>query len=98
MDGLAISPMLVFLVLGRLAHSAQRQPPVTGAQALVGQLARVRTSMTPSEPGLVDIRGEIWRAVSSVALPAGQPVRVLRVDGLTLTVEPTDLTSPKGAH
>jgi membrane protein implicated in regulation of membrane protease activity len=51
--------------------------------------------MTPSEPGLVDMRGEIWRAVSSVALPAGQPVRVLRVDGLTLTVEPADLTSPK---
>jgi membrane protein implicated in regulation of membrane protease activity len=35
--------------------------------------------------------------VSPVALPAGQPVRVLRVDGLTLTVEPADLTLPKGA-
>ena len=93
----AIGFAAVFLFLGRLALSAQRQPPVTGAQALVGQLARVRTSMTPSEPGLVDMRGEIWRAVSSVALPAGQPVRVLRVDGLTLTVEPADLTSPKGA-
>jgi len=66
-------------------------------QALVGQIARVRAEMEPSQPGLVDMRGEIWRAVSSVALATGQPVRVLRVDGLTLTVEPADLTSPKGA-
>jgi membrane protein implicated in regulation of membrane protease activity len=53
--------------------------------------------VAPHEPGLVDLRGEIWRAVSAVALPAGQTVRVMRVDGLTLTVEPADLTSPKGA-
>jgi len=66
-------------------------------QTLVGQIARVRAPTAPGEPGFVDIRGEIWRAVSSVALPAGTPVRVLRVDGLTLTVEPADLTSPKGA-
>jgi membrane-bound serine protease (ClpP class) len=87
----------VFLFLGRLAVRAQMRPAVTGAHALVGHLARVRTPLAPSEPGLVDVRGEIWRAVSTVALPAGQPVRVMRVDGLTLTVERADLTSPKGA-
>jgi membrane-bound serine protease (ClpP class) len=93
----AIGFALVFLFLGRLALSAQLQPPVTGAHALVGQLARARTPLVPSEPGLVDMRGEIWRAVSLVPLPPGHPVRVLRVDGLTLTVEPADLTDPKGA-
>ena len=93
----AIGFAAVFLFLGRLALTAQMRPAVTGVQALVGQIARVRAHMAPSEPGLVDIRGEIWRAVSAVAVPAGRPVRVLRVDGLTLTVEPADLTSPKGA-
>jgi membrane-bound serine protease (ClpP class) len=88
----------VFLLLGRLALRAQRLPPVSGAEAMIGQLARVRTPLVPNQPGLVDIRGEIWRAVSAVAVPAGDPVRVMRVDGLTLTVEPADLTSPKGAH
>ena len=88
---------LVFLFLGRLALRAQRSPPVTGAEALVGQLARVRTPLLPSEPGLVDLRGEIWRAISLVPLPPGHPVRVARVDGLTLTVEPADLAPPKGA-
>ena len=93
----AIGFAVVFLFLGRLALRAHRQPPVTGAQALVGHLARVRTPLLPNEPGLVDLRGEIWRAISLVPLPPGHPVRVSRVDGLTLTVEPADLTAPKGA-
>ena len=57
---------VVFLFLGRLALRAQMRPAVTGAQTLVGQLARVRTPLLPREPGLVDMRGEIWRAVSPV--------------------------------
>jgi membrane-bound serine protease (ClpP class) len=93
----AIGFAVVFLFLGRLALRAQQQLPVTGAQALVGHMARVRTPLLPSEPGLVDVRGEIWRAVSLVPLPPGHPVRVSRVDGLTLTVEPADLIAPKGA-
>src|SRR5688572_13250895 len=88
----AVGFAVVFLFLGRLALTAQRRPPVTGAQALVGQLARVRTPLLPSEPGLVDMRGEIWRAISIVPLQPGHSVRVARVDGLTLTVEPADLT------
>jgi membrane-bound serine protease (ClpP class) len=93
----AIGFVVVFLFLGRLALRAQRRPPVTGAQSLVGQLARVRTPLLAGEPGLVDLRGEIWRAVSPVPLPPGHPVRVARVDGLTLTVEPTELATSKGA-
>jgi membrane-bound serine protease (ClpP class) len=93
----AIGFVAIFLFLGRLALRAQRRPPVTGAQALVGQLARVRTPLLPDEPGFVDLRGEIWRAVSLVPLPPGHPVRVTRIDGLTLTVEPAELTTSKGA-
>jgi membrane-bound serine protease (ClpP class) len=93
----AIGFAAVFLFLGRLAVRAQMRPSVTGPQTLVGQLARVRTPLLPGEPGMVDMRGEIWRAISQVPLPPGHPVRVSRVDGLTLTVEPTDLIAPKGA-
>ena len=93
----AVGFAVVFLFLGRLALRAQQQPSVTGSQALVGHLARVRTPLLANEPGLVDVRGEIWRAISLVPLPPGHPVRVSRVDGLTLTVEPADLTVPKGA-
>ena len=94
----AIGFAVVFLFLGRLAVRAQMRPPVTGAQALVGQIARVRTPLLPRERGLVDFRGEIWRAISPVPLPPGHPVRVSGIDGLTLMVEPADLAAPKGAE
>jgi membrane-bound serine protease (ClpP class) len=93
----AIGTAALFLFLGRLAMRAHLQSPVTGAEALVGQLARVRTPLLPGEPGMVDLRGEIWRAVSQIPMPPGHPVRVSRVDGLTLTVEPTELPPSKGA-
>jgi membrane-bound serine protease (ClpP class) len=80
----------LFLFLGRLALRAQRAPAVTGVEGMVGQSGRVRTPLAPGEPGQIDVRGEIWRAISPVPLPPGHPVRVTRVEGLTLTVEPMD--------
>ena len=49
----AVGFAVIFLFLGRLALRAQMRPPVTGAQALVGQLARVRTPLLPerARPG-----------------------------------------------
>ena len=38
--------------------------------------------------GKVSIHGEIWNALSDIALNKGQQVRVTDVDGLTLRVEP----------
>ena len=73
------------------------RPPVTGAQALIGQVGRVRTPLVPNEPGLVDLRGEIWRAVSQGRCHPVIRFASSRVDGLTLTVEPADLIAPKGA-
>jgi membrane-bound serine protease (ClpP class) len=93
---IAVGFAVIFLVVGRLALNAQRQPRATGVQTLVGQSARARTALEPNEPGQVDLRGEIWRAVSAVPLQLGHPVRVVRVDGLTLTVEPAAQPQAKG--
>ena len=80
----------LFLFLGRLALKALRQPPATGAEALVGRTARTRTAIGPDVPGQVNLHGEIWSAVSGAPIPPDRAVRVLAVDGLTLTVEPAD--------
>ncbi len=40
--------------------------------------------------GLVRVHGELWRATSAMPIAAGTHVRVLRVDGLTLRVEPLE--------
>ncbi len=87
----------VFLVLGRLALQAQRLPPATGAHTLIGQQSRTRTPVTPDAPGQVEVRGEIWRAVSRVPLSSGHLARIIGVNGLTLMVEPVDPSSDEGA-
>ena len=78
------------LGLGRLALQAQRRPPQTGVDTMIGEHGRTRTPLAADTPGQIDAHGEIWRAVSRTPLPAGAPVRVVAVDGLTLLVEPAD--------
>jgi membrane protein implicated in regulation of membrane protease activity len=45
------------------------------------------TALEPALPGRVAIRGEIWQATSGDTIGEGARVRVIRIDGLTLTVE-----------
>ena len=85
---MALAVAAIVLFLGRLALGAQRQPPSTGVDALIGQHGRTRSPIGPEMPGHIDVRGEIWRAVSAAAVAAGEPVRVTAINGLTLTVEP----------
>jgi membrane-bound serine protease (ClpP class) len=86
------------LVLGRLALQAQRRPPATGAQTMLGAIGRTRTAVAPQRPGQVDVRGEIWRAVSREPLAAGVPVRITAIDGLTLEVESVTDSPSAGEH
>jgi membrane-bound serine protease (ClpP class) len=83
-----LAVVLVSLFLGRLAFAAQRQPPATGAAAMVGREGLARTVLEPGVPGQIDIHGEIWRAVSRQRADPKQRVRILEVQGLTLLVEP----------
>ena len=76
------------LGLGRLALQAQRRPTQTGAEGMIGAVGRSRTSLAPDTAGQVDVHGEIWQAISSASLPAGTPVRIVAMRGLTVVVEP----------
>jgi membrane-bound serine protease (ClpP class) len=78
--GLAIAAM------GWLASRSVRRPVVTGVQTMVGETAEVIESF--SGKGRIRYGGEIWNALSASAVRAGQLVRITRVDGLTVWVEP----------
>ncbi|MGE0593694.1 MAG: nodulation protein NfeD [Vicinamibacterales bacterium] len=93
---LVLGVAAVFLFLGRLALASQRAPAATGAEGLRGARGRARAALTPEQEGLVDLHGEIWRAISRAPVDPGQPVRVTAVHGLTLTVEPA--VESTGAH
>jgi membrane-bound serine protease (ClpP class) len=86
----ALALAAIIFLLGRLALSAQRQPAVTGVEGMVGLEGRAREALAPDAAGHVDVRGEIWRAVSGAPISAGEPVRVVAVEGLTVMVEPLE--------
>jgi membrane-bound serine protease (ClpP class) len=95
--GVAIGATLPFAIfsvlLMRLVLGSRLWIPQTGIEELVREIGEVREPITAGGAGgngLVFVHGELWRAVSHAAIPSGARVRVLRVDGLTLVVEPVD--------
>src|SRR5580658_3131611 len=69
-----------------LATRAMRHPVVTGAQAMIGDSAEVLADF--SGRGRVRYGGELWNARSSSALREGEQARIVKVEGLTLWVDP----------
>jgi len=75
-----------------LALKARRNKVVTGVEGMVGETAVTQTALSPR--GKVFVHGELWDAVSSSNLAAGETVVVRRVDGLVLYVEPLAVSQP----
>lgn len=61
----------------------------TGAEGMIGERGTAIEAVGEGA-GRVRVRGEIWAARSGSAVPVGAPVRVVRVDGLSLEVEPEE--------
>jgi membrane-bound serine protease (ClpP class) len=87
--GIATFAGIAMLATMRMAMRTRRRPVITGAEQLVGDLAVAVIDF--SGEGQVRIYGEEWRAISRVPVTRGQPLRVDRVDGLTLHVSPPRL-------
>jgi len=66
---------------------AQLLPVQVGRETLLGQVVPAVTPID-AQGGKVFIEGEYWNAVSETPVAAGQPVEILAVRGLTLTVKP----------
>jgi membrane-bound serine protease (ClpP class) len=69
-----------------LGTSAMRRPVATGAQAMIGDSAEVLADFTGR--GRVRYGGELWNAHSERPLHTGELARIVKVEGLTLWVEP----------
>jgi membrane-bound serine protease (ClpP class) len=76
--------MVAFIVF--MATRAMRHPVTTGAQGMVGASTEVVADFTGK--GKVRYGGELWNARSDRPLRAGDAARIVRVEGLTLWVEP----------
>ena len=76
-----------------LGMESRRAKVKTGSDAMLGWLATAHTELAPE--GQILVRGELWRAKLSSTdsfVAAGERVKVLRADGLTLEVAAVPLT------
>ena len=76
--------MVAFIVY--MATRAMRHPVATGTQGMIGASAEVVADFTGK--GKVRYGGELWNARSDRPLRAGDEARIVKVEGLTLWVEP----------
>jgi membrane-bound serine protease (ClpP class) len=84
--GIATVGGLVILGIVYTATRSLRRPVLTGVQGMVGD--RVEVVEDFQDRGRVRYGGELWNARSPAPLRTGQTARIVKVEGLTLWVEP----------
>lgn len=84
--GMAFAGALLALLIATYFARSRKRPVVTGAEQLLDESAIALGDF--ARAGQVRVRGEIWNAVAHAAIKEGQRLRITRVDGLTLEVEP----------
>ena len=83
---------LITAFLMSIAVRARRNKQVSGAAGLIGEFGIAQSMLAPA--GKVFVHGELWDAVSTIPVAAGDQIVVRQIDGLTLRVEPTMATRP----
>jgi len=84
-----------FAFLVRQALVARRLPLASGTSLLIGSIGITKNELHPS--GIANVHAEDWTAVTEgPPIPAGAEVRVKRVEGLRLIVEPVAKAAPRG--
>ena len=83
----------IFIFILRKVIAARRLPYAAGEESMIGTVGTVREPLDPT--GMVFVSGALWQATSAAGpVPAGTRVRVVKVDGLRLQVEPASLFEP----
>jgi membrane-bound serine protease (ClpP class) len=77
---------LITIFLVSLVLKARSNKVITGEQGMIAEVGEARTALAPR--GKVFVHGEYWDAESSAPVESGARVRVVRVDGMLLQVEP----------
>ena len=81
----AVSAGFFILMMMMLVRSRSR-PVVSGPEEMIGSTGQVID--WEGHAGTVRVHGEVWNARAARALETGRAVRVEKIDGLTLVVQP----------
>jgi len=81
---------LITVFLMRLVLRSRTWKMTTGKEELVGEEGVTTSSLVAGQEGMIRVHGELWGAISPRAVAEGKLVRVCRVEGLKLYVEPEE--------
>jgi membrane-bound serine protease (ClpP class) len=95
--GVTLPVALLTVFLMRLVLKSRRWKTATGKEEMLGAEGIVTTPLPAQGEGMIRVHGELWRAASSSPVPEGALVRVTRVDGLKLFVEPKQAQATAGS-
>jgi membrane-bound serine protease (ClpP class) len=89
---LLVSGGMVLFMLGAMTAMVRSRfsTPTVGREGMIGETGTAEVAVDPD--GVIVIRGARWRARTNRATPiaAGQPAKVVAVEGLVLEVEPPE--------
>jgi len=107
-DGVSLPLLTILLVAGGYGVAmvsgmtsmlrARFATPTIGRESMVGQMGVARSAVDPD--GTVTLGGAVWRARTNRATPisSGDPIRVVRIDGVLLEVEPEEGGARDAGH
>jgi membrane-bound serine protease (ClpP class) len=85
---LPFAAITVFLM--RLVLRSRKWKQKVGNEAMLGEKGTAVSGLAQGVEGMIRIRGEIWQATSDRNVSVGEAVRVKKVEGLKLLVEPVE--------
>lgn len=88
-SGISVAAAIIIVITLWIAVRAHRRPVVSGAEELQSSQGRALSDFA-NGTGQIMIHGEIWNAQSAQPIRAGDSVKVLRLEGLKLVVEPAN--------
>jgi membrane-bound serine protease (ClpP class) len=81
---------LISVFLMRLVWRSRRWKQAVGAEEMLGERGIAISGLTSGVEGMIRIHGETWRAIAESDVAAGATVRVRKIAGLKLYVEPAE--------
>jgi len=90
--GIFVGLSIVLLPLMRpVARKITKPSPViSNVDGLIGQVGLITKAIDPDSGGQIRLHGEVWRAVSEIALAENNRAKVVSVSGNKLVVEKAD--------
>lgn len=83
----AVTAAFFFFIVGA-ALRALRRKVTSGTESLIGAVGVAKTDLKLD--GIVHVQGEEWQAHAQRPIVQGSPIRVRKLEGLTLLVEPVE--------